>query len=129
MPAATSLRIPRRALPARALDVAVAPGVRDALDLLCDAPDALRAALGPDIGAVSALRRGRRLLTLREAAALARHFREASARLQLAADALTDDLHADLGRVAHEAIEHALLETDKERAVELAVQAMFELYA
>lgn len=129
MPSTTSLSIPRRALPARTIDVAVAPVVRDALELLASANDSLRTALDVDPGAVNALRRGRRLLALREAAALARLFRETSARLQLAADALTDDLHADLGRVAHETIELALLEPDRERAVEAAVHAMFELYA
>ena len=101
--------------------------VVDALALFCEREATLADLLAVPRTSVAELRRGSRTPKITEALALARVLREHSARLQLAAETIVEATQADIARVATDAYDRAMREPDQARAVDTALQTLFDL--
>ena len=75
------------------------------------------------------IRHGTRVLTLPQALTVVRRLREQAAVLQLAAEAAAEAVQADVARLACAAYEQAMQAPDRERAVETALQVLFDVSA
>jgi hypothetical protein len=99
------------------------------VELLCDGERVLIDALGVGRRELLAMRCGARELSLVEALELTRVLRERAALLQLAAEHTAEAVQGEVARLACDAYERAVQEPDAERAVEVALQVLFDVCA
>ena len=124
-----ALRIPLGTPEPSALPGRPSPGLVDAVEQLCAGEPALAASLGVSPRDIAELRRGARTLSLPQTLMVVRVLRERAALLQLAAEALVEALQSDVARLACAAYEQAMEAPDRERAVETALQVLFDVCA
>jgi hypothetical protein len=99
------------------------------VELLCAGERAVTDALGVGRRELLEIRHGTRELSLTESLTVVRLLRERAALLQLAAERAAEAIQSDVARVACDAYERAMQEPDKERAVEVALQVLFDVCA
>ena len=106
-----------------------APHPVDGVELLCAGERALTEALGVGRRELLEIRCGARELSLTESVTVVRLLRERAALLQLAAERAAEAIQTDVARVACDAYERAVQEPDVGRAVEAALQVLFDVCA
>lgn len=103
--------------------------IREALEYLCVTEHSLAQMLNVADDALTEVRDGTRTLSLPQTLAVVRRLREQAALLQLAAEAAAEAVQSDVARLACDAFDDAMREPDRERAVECALQVLFDLSA
>jgi hypothetical protein len=105
------------------------PWLVAAVEQLCAGESALTTSLGVAPREIAEIRGGTRVLSLPQALTVVRVLRERAALLQLAAEAVAESVQSDVARLACDAYERAVHEPDVERAVEVALQTLFDVCA